>query len=448
MKLDAYWTDSAPAFRPQARDLPPQVDVAVVGGGFTGPVGGAGAGQARRQRGGAGGRRTRGGRGLRAQRRARQQRARGRLRRGRGQGRRGACACLVPRLRRRGRRGGTRRARRGHRLRLRAPRQAQAGHKAGAPGSADAQRRAAGGRRRRHRRADPARAARARRGGERPLRRRPALQAQRPDAHGPLRRTAWRRRPSAAARRSTPPPACSGSSAWAAGGQAHRVHTSRGTVRAQQVLLATGAARHGGYASFGWLRRRIVPIGSFIIVTEPLGEERAMALLRERRTYVTVANIHHYFRFTPRPPAGVRRARALCHQQPGVGREERRHPARRHGRDVSAAAGRAHRLLLGRPGRRDAGPPAACRRARRPVLLHRLQRPRHADVGADGRAHGGRDGRRCRRQPLAGPDWPAIPGHVGPPWFLPAVGLYYRLKDDSPDRLLIPTTRQRKERAP
>ena len=26
-------------------------------------------------------------------------------------------------------------------------------------------------------------------------------------------------------------------------------------------------------------------------------------------------------------------------------------------------------------------------------------------------------------------DWPAIPGHFGPPWFLPAVGMYYRLKD-------------------
>jgi hypothetical protein len=25
--------------------------------------------------------------------------------------------------------------------------------------------------------------------------------------------------------------------------------------------------------------------------------------------------------------------------------------------------------------------------------------------------------------------WPAIPGHLGPPWFLPAVGLYYRVKD-------------------
>jgi glycine/D-amino acid oxidase-like deaminating enzyme len=25
--------------------------------------------------------------------------------------------------------------------------------------------------------------------------------------------------------------------------------------------------------------------------------------------------------------------------------------------------------------------------------------------------------------------WPAIPGHFGPPWFLPAIGVYYRLKD-------------------
>ena len=53
-------------------------------------------------------------------------------------------------------------------------------------------------------------------------------------------------------------------------GHVHELHTSRGTLRADQVLLATGATRHGSYGSFGWLRRRIVPIGSFIVVTEPL----------------------------------------------------------------------------------------------------------------------------------------------------------------------------------
>ena len=34
-----------------------------------------------------------------------------------------------------------------------------------------------------------------------------------------------------------------------------------------------------------------------------------------------------------------------------------------------------------------------------------------------------------RANPWQGRDWPAIPGHFGPPWFLPAVGLYYSLKD-------------------
>jgi hypothetical protein len=36
MKLDSYWTDSAPAFASEAHELPAQVDVAIVGGGFTG----------------------------------------------------------------------------------------------------------------------------------------------------------------------------------------------------------------------------------------------------------------------------------------------------------------------------------------------------------------------------------------------------------------------------
>ena len=154
---------------------------------------------------------------------------------------------------------------------------------------------------------------------QRPLPRRPALQAQRPDAHGPLRARPGGARPSAAARRSIPAPQRASARTPRLSGQAHRLHTARGTVSAQQVLLATGATRHGGYGSFGWLRRRIVPIGSFIVVTEPLGAERARGPARGARTYVTVANIHHYFRLTRRPPAGVRRARALRDLQPAVG---------------------------------------------------------------------------------------------------------------------------------
>jgi glycine/D-amino acid oxidase-like deaminating enzyme len=213
------------------------------------------------------------------------------------------------------------------------------------------------------------------------------------------------------------------------GGQAHRVHTSRGTLRAQQVLLANGAARHGGYGSFGWLRRRIVPIGSFIVVTEPLGAERASALLKERRTYVTVANIHHYFRLTP-----------------------------------------DHRLVFGGRARFAVSSPVSDAKSGEILRAGMVETfPSLADVGIDycwgglvdmtqdrlphaGEREGlfysmGYSGHGTQMSvlmgermaavmagdasanPWRGREWRAIPGHIGPPWFLPAVGLYYRLKD-------------------
>lgn len=212
-------------------------------------------------------------------------------------------------------------------------------------------------------------------------------------------------------------------------GQAHRVHTDRGTLQASQVLLANGAARHGGYASFGWLRRRIVPIGSFIVVTEPLGAERASALLRERRTYTTVANIHNYFRLTPdhRLVFGGRARFAVSSPVSdaksgeilrtgmveifpslrGVGidycwgglvdmtQDRLPHAGERNGLFYSmgySGHGTQMSVLMG----------------------ERMAAVMAGDVSAN---------------PWQGRTWRAIPGHVGPPWFLPAIGLYYRLKD-------------------
>lgn len=212
-------------------------------------------------------------------------------------------------------------------------------------------------------------------------------------------------------------------------GEAHRVHTPRGSIVAAQVLLANGAARHGDYGSFGWLRRRIVPIGSFIVVTEPLGEQRARALLREARTYVTVAHIHHYFRLSP-----------------------------------------DHRLVFGGRARFAVSSPTsdACSgeilRAGMLAMFPQLQGVRIdycwgglVDMTQDRLPHAGQrsglyyatgySGHGTQMSVLMGErmsavmagdtaanpwrdrDWPAIPGHLGPPWFLPAVGLYYRLKD-------------------
>lgn len=74
------------------------------------------------------------------------------------------------------------------------------------------------------------------------------------------------------------------------------VRTSRGVIRARQVLVATD-----GYtdAAFPRLRRRITTVGSFLIVTEPLSEERARDIIPNARMVVDTKNIGHYFRLSP-----------------------------------------------------------------------------------------------------------------------------------------------------
>ena len=212
-------------------------------------------------------------------------------------------------------------------------------------------------------------------------------------------------------------------------GRVHRLHTARGTVTAQQVLLATGASRHGSYASFGWLRRRIVPVGSFIVVTEPLGAERAQALLAARRTYTTVANIHHYFRLTPdhRLVFGGRARFAISSPQSDAASGE------------ILRQGMAETFPQLGPVRLD-----SCWGGLVDMTQDRLPHAGERDglyyaTGYSG--HGTQMsvhmGQRMaevmngdvQANPWRDRAWPAIPGHVGPPWFLPFVGAYYRLKD-------------------
>ena len=212
-------------------------------------------------------------------------------------------------------------------------------------------------------------------------------------------------------------------------GHAHRLHTSRGVVRATQVLLANGAARHGGYGSFGWLRRRIVPIGSFIIVTEPLGAERAQALLRERRTYVTIANIHHYFRLSPddRLVFGGRARFAVSSLVSDAKSGEILRAGmlemfpQLQGVRIDYCWGGLVDMTQDRlphAGERD-GLYYSTGYSGHGTQMSVLMGERMAAVMAGDAA----------ANPWQGRDWPAIPGHVGPPWFLPAVGLYYQFKD-------------------
>ena len=74
------------------------------------------------------------------------------------------------------------------------------------------------------------------------------------------------------------------------------VHTSRGDITAGDVLVATN-----GYtdAAAPWARRRIIPIGSYIIATEPLGDARAADVSPQRRMMSDTRNFLHYWRLSP-----------------------------------------------------------------------------------------------------------------------------------------------------
>jgi glycine/D-amino acid oxidase-like deaminating enzyme len=74
------------------------------------------------------------------------------------------------------------------------------------------------------------------------------------------------------------------------------VHTSRGDITAGDVLVATN-----GYtdAAAPWARRRVIPIGSYIIATEPLGDVRAADVSPQRRMMSDTRNFLHYWRLAP-----------------------------------------------------------------------------------------------------------------------------------------------------
>ncbi len=71
------------------------------------------------------------------------------------------------------------------------------------------------------------------------------------------------------------------------------LHTRRGALEAESVLIATA-----GYTreATPWLRRRILPIGSYIIATEPLPEALARSLIPRNRMVFDSKHYLNYFR--------------------------------------------------------------------------------------------------------------------------------------------------------
>ena len=74
-----------------------------------------------------------------------------------------------------------------------------------------------------------------------------------------------------------------------------RLATTAGDITARDVLLATDGYTNGAAPD---LRKRLVPVGSYIIATEPLGQERASRLLPKGRVAFDSKHFLYYFRLT------------------------------------------------------------------------------------------------------------------------------------------------------
>jgi len=79
-------------------------------------------------------------------------------------------------------------------------------------------------------------------------------------------------------------------------GSDFEVSTDKGTIRAGSVLMATN-----GYTTrdFGELKRRMIPVSSFLIATEELPDGLVDDLMPARRMCVETRNRHCYFRLSP-----------------------------------------------------------------------------------------------------------------------------------------------------
>jgi glycine/D-amino acid oxidase-like deaminating enzyme len=209
-------------------------------------------------------------------------------------------------------------------------------------------------------------------------------------------------------------------------GHAHRLTTPRGSIEAGQVLVATGPSREG---PFDWFRRRIVPVGSFIVVTERLSVAQLDSIMPTRRTATTTKYIGNYFRISPddRLIWGGRARFAMSNPT------------------EDARSGEVLRVQLAATfpqlgpvrldycwgGLVDMTEDRLPRAGEHEGLFYVMGLSGH---GAQMSVHMGQAMARAMAgeagaNPLAGLAWPPIAFNYGTPWFLPFVGAWYALKD-------------------
>jgi glycine/D-amino acid oxidase-like deaminating enzyme len=209
-------------------------------------------------------------------------------------------------------------------------------------------------------------------------------------------------------------------------GAVHDVHTTRGVTRAKQVLVGTS-----GYTGrpFPWLRRRVIPVGSFIIVTEPLPDDVAKTLLPNRRMASDSKNLIYYFRITPdnRMLFGGRARFALSNPDSDLksGRVLRKamstvFPTLADARIDYTWGGLVDLSMdqMVHAGEHEGVFYSLCYSGHGVQMATHMGTAMAAYLGGDRTANPWRSLR-----------FPPVPGHFGRPWFLPLVGGAARLAD-------------------
>ena len=204
-----------------------------------------------------------------------------------------------------------------------------------------------------------------------------------------------------------------------------RLRTSAGPLRARHLMVATN-----GYTGSltPWHRRRLVPVASYMIATEELGEERVRALLPKLRVYGDTKKVLYYFRPSPDfrrilfggrasfVDADVRRAGARLHRF-----LTHLLPQLRDARITHAWKGNVAFAFdyLPHVGVQDGAHYAlACNGGGVVLMTHLGRQVAAAMLGTANRPSA------FSRLPF-----PTMRGYTGRPWFMPLVGGAYRLRD-------------------
>jgi len=207
----------------------------------------------------------------------------------------------------------------------------------------------------------------------------------------------------------------------------HRLTTPYGDLTASKVLLATGAYTT---RNFGWFRRRIVPVGSFLIATRPLSDEECGMTLPTNRNCVTSMNVGNYFRLS-------HDKRLIFGGRARFSASSDQHSDAKSGAVLGDAMAGIFPHLTDVDidycwgGLVDMTKDRFPRAGQSDGLYYAMGYSGH---GAQIATHMGeiiadQMTGESDRNPWAVLPWHAVPGHFGKPWFLPLVGAYYKILD-------------------